>query len=454
MSGGAKRGKTWLGRGVDLLSLGILFGIMWGATYVAPGYAGEAAVLGALGFLLLAGTLLSELVEVLGMPHLTGYLFAGIIAGPHVLHLVDHASVKRLEPVNTLAIALIALAGGAELRLDQLKQDLRTLSIALGLQAIFGVVIVGAVFALVPPAFAAGLPFTGLLGVAILWGVLAITRSPSALLGVLSQTRATGPLTRFSLGFVMASDIVVVVMLAAAITIARPLIEPGATFSFNAFTSLGHEILGSVSLGTTLGLVLAAYLKVSGRQLVVVLIALGFGATEVLHYLNYEPLLTFMVAGFVVQNLSKQGERFLHAIEETGGVVYVVFFASAGAHLNVPLLRDFWPTALLLTVARAAVTVGTARLSSRLAKDEPIVTRYAWAPLISQAGVALGIASVIATKFPSFGSGFRDVAIACVALNEMVGPVLFKFALDRAKESKAPTPSLGDADEAPAAPSM
>lgn len=454
MSGGAKHGKTWLGRGVDLLSLGILFGIMWGATYVAPGYAGEAAVLGALGFLLLAGTLLSELVEVLGMPHLTGYLFAGIIAGPHVLHLVDHASVKRLEPVNTLAIALIALAGGAELRLDQLKQGLRSLFIALGLQTILGIIGVGAIFAIARPAFVAHLPFMGLVGVAILWGVLSITRSPSALLGVLSQTRASGPLARFSLGFVMASDIVVVIMLAAAITIARPLVEPGATFSLGAFTSLGHEILGSVSLGTTLGLVLAAYLKISGRQLLVVLIALGFGATEVLHYLNYEPLLTFMVAGFVVQNLSKQGERFLHAIEETGGVVYVVFFASAGAHLNVPLLKDFWPTALLLTAARAAVTVGTARLSSKLAKDGPAVTKYGWSPLISQAGVALGIASIIATKFPSFGVGFRDIAIACVALNEMVGPVLFKLALDRAKESKAPTPSLGDAEEAPPAPSM
>lgn len=454
MNAGAKHGKTWIGRGMDLLSLLILFGIMWGATYVVPGYKGEAAVLGALGFLLLAGTLLSELVEVLGMPHLTGYLFAGIIAGPHVLHLVDHAAVKRLEPVNTLAIALIALAGGAELRLDTLKRGLRGLVVALGLQTILGVILVGAVFAIARPAFAANLPFAGLIGVSILWGVLAITRSPSALLGVLSQTRANGPLARFSLGFVMASDIVVVVMLASAITIARPLLEPGSTFSTAAFQALGHEILGSVSLGTTLGLVLAAYLKVSGRQLLVVLIALGFGATEVLHYLNYEPLLTFMVAGFVVQNLSKQGERFLHAIEETGGVVYVVFFASAGAHLNVPLLKDFWPTALLLTGARAAVTIGTARLSSVIAKDEPTIKKYGWAPLISQAGVALGIASIIANKFPSFGAGFRDIAIACVALNEMVGPVLFKLALDRAKESKAPTPSLDDVEDAPPAASV
>ncbi len=449
MSAGPAPGKTWLGRGMDLLSLGILFGIMWGATYVAPGYKGEAAVLGALGFLLLAGTLLSELVEVLGMPHLTGYLFAGIIAGPYVLHLVDHGAAKRLEPVNTLAIALIALAGGAELRLDQLKRGLRSLLVALGLQTFLGIGAMALVFFVARPGFVAGLPTVAVIGIAILWGVLAITRSPSALLGVLSQTRATGPLARFSLGFVMASDIVVVVMLATAITVARPLIEPGATLSFSAFSSLGHEILGSVSLGTTLGLVLAAYLKVSGRQLLVVLVALGFGATEVLHYLNYEPLLTFMVAGFVVQNLSKQGERFLHAIEETGGVVYVVFFASAGAHLNVPLLKVFWPTALLLTAARAAITIGTARLAAVLAKDEPVIKKWGWSPLISQAGVALGIASVVANKFPSFGAAFRDVAVACVALNEMIGPVLFKLALDRAKESQAPTASLDD-EEAPA----
>ena len=449
MSGGARHGKTLLGRGIDLLSLGILFAIMWGATYLAPGYKGEAAVLAALGFLLLAGTLLSELVEVLGMPHLTGYLFAGIIAGPHVLHLIDHDSVKRLEPVNTLAIALIALAGGAELRLDALKRGLRSLLFALGLHTVLGIALMAIVFTLARPAFVSHLPLTGVIGAAILWGVVAITRSPSACLGVLSQTRATGPLARFSLAFVMASDVVVVVMLATAITLARPLLEPGSTLSLAAFRSLGHEILGSVSLGTTLGLVLAAYLKVSGRQLLVVLIALGFGATEVLQYLNYEPLLTFMVAGFVVQNLSKQGDRFIHAIEETGGVVYVVFFASAGAHLNVPLLRDFWPTALLLTVARAAITVGTARLSSFLAKDDPSIRKFGWGPLISQAGVAIGIASVIASKFPSFGAGFRDVAIACVALNEMVGPILFKLALDRTKESQGPTPSLSDAEEGP-----
>ena len=41
--------------------------------------------------------------------------------------------------------------------------------------------------------------------------------------------------------------------------------------------------------------------------------------------------------------------------------------------------------------------------------------------------------------FPSFGASFRSLAIATVALNEMIGPILFKTALDTAGESsKAP----------------
>jgi Kef-type K+ transport system membrane component KefB len=452
VSGGAKPRKSVVGHAMDALSLAIVFGILYGAVRLVPNYHGEAAVIGALGFLLLAGTLLSELVEVLGVPHLTGYLGAGIIAGPHVLHLIDHASVKRLEPVNTLAIALIALAGGAELRIDGLKKAFRSLVVSTVLQTLLGIVLVGTVFVLVRPPFTRELTFTALIGVALLWGVLAITRSPSACLGVLSQTRANGPLAQFSLAFIMASDVVVVTVLATALTIAKPLIDPAATLSAGAFKALGHEVLGSVSMGTTLGLVLAGYLRLSGRQLLVVLVALGFGATEVLHYLQLEPLLTFLVAGFVVQNLSKQGDKFLHAIEDTGGVVYVVFFASAGAHLNVPLLEEYWPIALLLTGSRAAVTIGTSKLSSRLAKDVPTLRTWGWASLLSQAGVALGIAQVISRQFPapSFGPAFRDLAIACIAINEMAGPVIFKFALDRVKESKDPTAALAEGDEVPA----
>ena len=440
-------GKTRLARGADALSLTMLFGILWAGQHFAPGVHGDAGVIGALGFLLLAGTLLSELVEVLGVPHLTGYLVAGIVAGPYVLHLIDHDSVRRLGAVNTLAIALIALAGGAELKISTIREGLRSLVWGTLFQTTLVLVACAGVFYLLKPGFVADMPPAAIVGVSLLWGCLAITRSPSALLAILSQTRASGPVARFSLAFILFSDIVVVVVLAACLTIARPLIEAGSSFGTAAFATLGHEILGSVALGTTLGLLLSAYVKLVGRQLLVVLIALGFGMTEVLHYLSLEPLLTFMVAGFVVQNLSKQGEKFLHAIEETGGIVYVVFFAGAGADLNVPLLREYGFIAVALTGSRALFTYIAGRIGSRIAHDEPIVKKWGFAGLVSQAGVAIGISQVIARSFPSFGPSFRDIAIACVAINEMVGPILFKFALDRAKESKGPTASLADTEE-------
>lgn len=437
---------------IDAASLAAVFGLAFAGMLITRGVHSDGVFVASIGFLLLAGTLTSRLIERFGVPHLTGYLLAGVLAGPHVLHLIDHESVRRLQPVNTLALALIAFAGGAEIKLETIKKTLRSLAVAMVLQCVLVFAAVTIVFVLVAPTlipFTWSLTTTGVLGVAILWGVLAVSRSPAATLAVLAETHARGPLTTFSLGFVMSSDVVVVLLLAGATAVARPLLDPSLSLSLAAFHSLGHEILGSVSIGTTLGLVLAGYLKLVGRQLLVVLVALGFGATETLRYLHFEPLLTFLVAGFVVQNLSRQGDKLLHAIEGTGAVVYVVFFATAGAHLDLSLLKELWGVAVILAGSRALSTLAAARLSSRIAKDSRVVRTWGWAPLVSQAGLTLGLSAAVAREFPAFGPAFRALAIATVALNELVGPVLFKVALDRAKETRAPHRSLTEAAPSP-----
>jgi Kef-type K+ transport system membrane component KefB len=247
----------------------------------------------------------------------------------------------------------------------------------------------------------------------------------------------------------MSSDVIEILLLAAGMASARPLLEPGTPLSLHEFSALGHEIAAGISVGTTLGLILAVYLRLVGRQLVVVLVALGFGATEVLKYLQFDPLLTFVVAGFVVQNLSTQGDKLLHAIEGTGGVVYVLFFASSGADLDVPLLRSLWPLALLLAGVRAVTTFGAARVSSRIARDEPVLERWGWTALVAQAGLTQGLAAIVEREYPAFGSQFRALVIANVALNAIVGPILFKLALDRAGESRPPSLALANAEETP-----
>lgn len=456
MSGGPGAPKGVATRLVQALALVVVVGVLYVATRLTPELAGQLGTVAAIGFLLLAGTLLSELLEIFGLPHLSGYLLAGIVGGPYVLHLVDHDTVERLSPVNTLALALIALAGGAELRMETLRQVAKSLRYAMLVQSFFVMAVMAGVFM----AISRFLPFVAKLdvlaagGVALLWGVLSIARSPSACMGILAQTRAKGPVATFSLAFIMASDVVVVVMLAVALMIARPMLTGSGGFSLRDVELLGHELLGSIAFGTTLGLALAAYLRLVGRQLLLVLLAIGFGLSDFLRYVHVDPTLAFLTAGFVVQNLTAQGPKLVHAIEQTGGVVFVVFFGNAGAHLNLPLLKQLWPFAVTLCASRAVASYVAARISSRLAGDEPVLRKWGWSSLVSQAGFALGLAVIIAKTFPTIGAGFRDLAIAAVALNEMVGPVLFKLALDRAGETRKEVAEVARTSLTPPAPEV
>lgn len=431
------RKKTLSTRLVQLVALVALVALFMLLSRTEPRPQGSGVIVAAGGLLLLCGFLTAELLEPLKLPHLTGYIAAGVCLGPYVLHFIDHRTVKELETVNTLALALIALAGGLELRLADVRAVTRSLSVSTLVQTPIVFFSQAGLFfglaSLIP--FAKTLPTYALVGTASMWGVLAVSRSPSATLAILSQTRAKGPLARFSLAFVMSSDVIVIVLMAVTIALVRPWIEPdGVGASTKELYVVGHELLGSVSIGTTLGLLLIAYMRLVGSHVIVLIVALGFILSELLRYLQVEPLLTFLTAGFVVQNMSSQGDKLLHVIEETGSVVFVVFFATAGAHLNLDLLAKTWPVALSLCAGRFVFTYAAQRLSARLAGDDDLLRRWAFASMVSQAGLTLGLSAVIVRTFPSIGDGLRSLVVATVAINEVVGPIFFKLALERTGE--------------------
>jgi hypothetical protein len=111
--------KSALTRLGQLAALALVFGAYYAAAQMRTDGGGSAVA--ATGFLLLSGMLMSELFEIVKLPHLTGYIAAGVLAGPHVLHFIEHDAVRSLELVNTLALALIALAGGLELRVADVR---------------------------------------------------------------------------------------------------------------------------------------------------------------------------------------------------------------------------------------------------------------------------------------------------------------------------------------------
>lgn len=450
---GATRAKSRTQRIVQAAALVVVFGVLFVATRLVPESRSVVGTVAGLGFLLLAGTLTSELVEMVGLPHLSGYIIAGVVSGPYVFKLIDLETVERLSPANTLALALIALAGGSELHLSSLKAGIRSISITIVLQAVGTLSAAALMFFLLARFIEFKLPLTtGMtLGIALLWGALATPRSPSAMMGILAQTRAKGPLATFSLTTVMLTDAIVILLLAVVIVFVRPLIEPGSALTLIDLKVLGYELIGSVALGVTLGLVLAAYLRVVGTQLLFILLVVGVGLSELLRYLEFDALLAFLVAGFVVQNFSNQGHKLLEAIQRTGTIVFVIFFGLAGAHLDLPILLRLWPIALGLCATRGVATYLLARLSARVSDAPAVIRKWGWAGLISQAGLTLGLSMVVLRAFPVLGETFRSLIIAAVAINELIGPILFKLGLDRAGETaiRANLPVVSESEPSP-----
>lgn len=450
MSEASSAPKSVTTRAVQAAALIVVFAVVFIASRLVQESASVVGTVVGLGFLLLAGTLTSELMEVFGLPHLSGYLLAGLVAGPSVLALIDSGTLSRLAPVNALALSLIALAGGAELEIGMLKASAKSIAWATLLQHTLVPVAAFATFL----ALASFTPFarldtSALIGVAILFAVIAATRSPAALLGIIAQVRPAGPLTTFSIAFVMLSDVVCVVLAALVIALVRPLFDPGEALSFENLKHLGFEMVGSVALGTCLGMALAAYLKLIGRNRLLVLLLIGFGLSELLRYIQFDALLAFLVAGFFVRNFSQQGRKLLEAVQRTGAVVFVIFFAVAGAKVDLTILKSVGLVALALSLVRGLTTVGAARLASKRAADLPVIMKWGWSSLVSQAGLTIGLTMVLARAFPGVGAEFTTLSIACVTINEVFGPILFKLGLDRAGESGKAAEESGGATSTP-----
>jgi NhaP-type Na+/H+ or K+/H+ antiporter len=87
-----------------VLILGLM--LMMRNAVAADSIAGFRTIGLALGFALVAATLLGALAERVRLPRLSGYLVFGLICGPYLLNLLTPIMARQLQIVNGLAIAL------------------------------------------------------------------------------------------------------------------------------------------------------------------------------------------------------------------------------------------------------------------------------------------------------------------------------------------------------------
>ena len=62
------------------------------------------------------------------LPLISGFLFAGIIAGPFILSLIPAEAIEHLRFVDEVSLAFIAFAAGSELHLEELRSRLKAIT--------------------------------------------------------------------------------------------------------------------------------------------------------------------------------------------------------------------------------------------------------------------------------------------------------------------------------------
>ena len=162
------------------------------------------------------------------------------------------------------------------------------------------------------------------------------------------------------------------------------------------------------------------------------------------HEISLEPLLMCILGSFYVTNFSKSRPEFLKILEDVSTPVYVSFFTLTGATLSVNVMGEVIGVALILFSIRIITMIIGAYTGGLLAKDPMKFNHLGWMPYITQAGVALGLATVISNEFPEWGNQFATVIIALIVINQFIGPPLFKWAIQKLGEdrSKASTPDF------------
>ncbi len=388
-----------------------------------------------------AATLAGAIAHRLRLPRIVGYLIAGFVAGPAWLRIVREPELQALSVISSGALALIAFAAGNELTIDALRGPRRAalLRIVTGVMAL-PFAAVAFVVLTVSPWFplTAHQPFRDALVVALALGVMAAVSSPTLTWAVITETDASGPISRSTLDVTVLQDLIGVLLLIVILALASALASSGAVTPGIARQTVSI-LAGSIVVGIALAFALVQYLRAIRGPLPFVFVILAFIIAQAVRLLGLDAVLIALAAGCAVRYAAPdQSERVRAELKRCAIPVYVVFFALAGSNLQLATLDEMWPWALLLAGLRITGLWGGVRWAGGRAGPDPAVsvdgTTYGWLGFISQGGLAVTLAAVLRRAFPEWNVSLEALLVAMIGVHQLAGPICFQWVLRRSGE--------------------
>ena len=372
-----------------------------------------------------AGLVVSRAARAVKLPNVTAFLLAGLVIGPCVTGIVNREQLASMSVISEAALGFIAYAIGGEFKLSYLKKIGKaplTITAFQGLMTA-ACVDVGLI------AFGVDVPL------ALLLGAIALATAPAATLMVVRQYKAHGPVTQMLLPVVAMDDALGLMVYSISSSVAQAMLGGQITVQSLVLTPV-IEIVGSLVLGAALGYVLslgARFFASRGNKLAlsIAMVLAGVGLCDVL---NLSSLLVCMMIGAVMVNLSQQREVLIEQCDRFTPPLFLLFFVLSGAELDLTVLPQVGLIGVGYLVLRSIGKWGGTMLGAVCVHADENIRKYLGLTLLPQAGVAIGMAALVAAHFPTLGQQVNTIVLAGVLVFELIGPVITKLALTRAGE--------------------
>ncbi|MDO5326187.1 MAG: cation:proton antiporter [Clostridia bacterium] len=381
-----------------------------------------------IGIAMAAGLLVSRAARAVKLPNVTAFLVAGLIIGPCVAGIISKEQAASMGVISEAALGFIAYAIGGEFKLSYLKKIGKaplTITVFQGLCTAF-CVDVGLI------AFGVDIPL------ALLLGAIALATAPAATLMVVRQYKAHGPVTQMLLPVVAMDDALGLMVFSISASVAQAMLGGAITAQSMVLTPI-IEIVGSLVLGAALGWVLAfgaRFFASRGNKLAlsIALVLAGVGLCDML---NLSSLLVCMMIGAVMVNMSQQHEVLMEQCDRFTPPLFLLFFVLSGADLDLSVLPSVGLIGVGYLLLRSIGKWGGTMLGAICVKADDNIKKYLGLTLLPQAGVAIGMASLVSARFPTLGAQVNTIVLAGVLVFELVGPIITKLALTKAGEISA-----------------
>ena len=378
-----------------------------------------------------------ELAARARIPRMPVYLAVGAVAGAVSADAEDGARLA-FPHIQTVMLAFIGFVAGSHLIWKVVAPRLRPIAAQVVSMTIVVPLMVGTVVYVLTPELDTGIRLAG----ALLAGTVMLALSPPEAIAVIGESASEGPFTRLVLGATVVMDVVVVSLFSVTLLVAEGLVSGGTSDRILVVSVLAVLVLALLG-GGIVGVILRYVMERGWPDVVVGGIAIGvaaiaavlapafsdWAAEELGVSIEIDALLIAMIAGVIVANWTKRPERFERILNAMAPVIYVIFFTLTGLGLHLDAIVAAAGAAAVLWITRLVGMFVSSTAAMAVVKEPPVVRKVAWRAYIPQAGIALALATTIATDFPTYGPELSTIIIATVVLNEATGPFFLRSAL-------------------------